>query len=283
MLRAAHGLTTHGWTALALAALLTPLTARAQDDDRVPAPLENRSEFARCFGVPDDPVVHTGGIGYIPGPVYIGGGGEGGHSSGSGGNINLGSGDSDGKAMLVVAVVALAALPVVIWVFDSPAPRVVALRHECPTFNVSLVGGSLASHNAFGRDVYGRTDVRLGFARGPVGFDFDFGFGTSSYGTWGTHFPLRPDAKNHVDLAVSLGYRRMFLRGISEEGFEFGLPHTYTFWRDGLTSFGLELRPMLLAADQGIEPSLEGAVLIPLFEVLQGRVGAKVFTFQGNV
>ena len=63
------------------------------------------------------------------------------------------------------------------------------------------------------------------------------------------------------------------------QGFEVGLPHRYAFFRDGLRTVGLEVRPMLMVGTRGLDLGLEAAFVAPLTEFLHVRVGGRVYSF----
>jgi hypothetical protein len=211
--------------------------------------------------------------------VPIGGGGSSGGSSGSG--ISLPSGGSDDKAWLIIAVVAAAVLPVAVYAIDSPAPRIVLQRFACPTFSLDVLGGA-DSGAALNDQAQGFVSTRFGFGVGHVAGDFQYDAAPSAVSAFSTHLLVRPTPKAHIEGGLAIGYRRSVFRNFVQDGLEVGLPHRYAFWRDGLRTFGLELRPMLMIGSS-VEPSLEAALLVPLASVLQLRAGGRVYTFQGNL
>lgn len=259
------------WVAITLCVLLA-LPAAAEE----PAPLpEQLGYYNRCFGVPQEG----------PGPVGVGGqleiplSGQGHHSGASAPSVPS-SGDS--AAWLVVLVIAVAALPVVVYALDSEPPPLVRARFLCPTFSVDSMGGAQTSSAALGGRSYGTSINRLTLGFGPLATDLQFELGSpGAVRAFASHLLLRPLPRSHVEGGLALGYRRAVFRGQEQEGLEVGLPHRYVFWRDGLRTVGLELRPMLMLSREGVEPSLEGALLLPLHDVLHLRVGAGLFTFGG--
>ena len=293
---------TRSLVALALAGLLVPGPLLAQqpppppepseEGDEPPPPppressgqppparelAEERGYYQRCFGVP-----HPGpppiGI-YLDVPIS---GGRGGWGPGSAPAIASG-GSSDEKAGLVLAVLAVAVLPVVIYAFDDAAPPLVMERFACPTFSFEWAGGAETSRTELGNQAQAVNIGRFGFSYANFATDFQFDGSSGSVSAFSTHLILRATPKKHVEGGLAVGWRRAIFRDERQEGFELGLPHRYSFWREGLRSFGLELRPMLLFASGGVEPSLEGAFLIPLLDVLHLRAGGRVFTFNGSV
>jgi hypothetical protein len=191
-----------------------------------------------------------------------------------------GGGGVDARGALVIAVAVLVALPVVVWFFDSDAEPVVTQRFHCPTFSfegyggMSFVPGQGVSAPLFSGRVTG--------AYGYFGTDFQFDV-TSAVGGFSTHALVRIAPKKHVEGALALGYRTMLFNGGYRDGFEVGLPHRYVFWRSGLNSFGLELRPMFLFGPRGVDAAIEATLVAPLFELLNARVGGRVFSYGAEV
>ena len=122
--------------AIALAALLAlPRASPAQEQPPPPRAAEERSYYQRCFGVPDWGPPPIGIYGEVP--LFVP------QSSGwnPGAPALASGGSTDDKLWLVVAVVAVAILPVVLYSFDAPAPRLVLQRFACPTFGFEYQGG----------------------------------------------------------------------------------------------------------------------------------------------
>ncbi|HET7787007.1 MAG TPA: hypothetical protein VFL36_13635 [Myxococcales bacterium] len=243
-----------------------------------PPPPQSPSEvsyYDSCFGVPRP---GTGRFG-IGGEVIVPLGG----SSGGGGGpapISLPSGSGDDRAWLLVAVLATAALPVVLYAVDRPAPRLVLQRFACPTFSLDLMGGAESGRNSAGS---GLVSTRLSFGVSHVAADFQFdGASSSGVSAFATHVLLRITPKEHVDGGLAIGYRRSILDDRIQDGLEIGLPHKYALWREGLKTFALEIRPMLLFSSR-VEPSLEASFLIPVAQVFHLRLGGRVYTFQGDL
>ena len=192
-------------------------------------------------------------------------------------------GSTDDKLWLVVAVVAVAILPVVLYSFDAPAPRLVLQRFACPTFGFEYQGGVETSRSDLGNVSHAVNTGRLEFGYRHFAVDLRFDSSRGAVDSFATHVILRALPRSHVEGGLAVGYRRSVFRDLRQEGFELGLPHRYTFWREDLRSFGLELRPSLFFSAGRVEPSLEAAVLIPIFDVLHLRAGGRAFTFNGSV
>lgn len=236
----------------------------------------------QCFGYPAGlyllPLPRSGAV--VSGGAAAGSSGSG-TSSGSGGSGgSVGGGGGDGKALLVLAVLVAIALPVVIYAIDDDAPPIVQQRWGCPSFQLDLIGG-LDTGVAFpGARPWGQGRFTTSF--GVIGGDVSFDFNPTAVNAFATHLLLRLMPKAHVEGGLAAGYRRLVTPGGQvREGFDVGLPHRYAFWRDDLRTFGLELRPSLLFGPSGLDASLEGAVIAPVFELLHVRVGARVYSF-GN-
>jgi hypothetical protein len=193
---------------------------------------------------------------------------------------SIGDGRADGKAALLIAVVALIALPVVVYALDDGADPLVVQRFYCPSFAFEGFGGvSFFSGQQGGAPLFlGRATA----AYGHLGTDFQFDL-TSAAGGFSTHALLRLTPKQHLEGTVALGYRWMTFQGAVRDGFEVGLPHRYVFSRSGLNSFGLELRPMLLISPRGVDGAVEANLVVPLFELLHARVGGRVHSFGSDL
>lgn len=201
-------------------------------------------------------------------------------SSGSGSSGSIGSsGGGDGKALLVIAVLVAIALPVIVYALDDDASPIVQQRFGCPSFSLDLQGG-LDTGVAFpGARPLGQGRFTLAF--GFFGTDVQLDLSPSAVNVFSTHALLRIAPKQHIDGALSLGYRRMNVGSELRQGFDVGLPHRYAFWRDDLRLFGLELRPSLQFGPSGIDAAIEAAIIVPIVELLHLRVGGRVYSF-GN-
>ncbi|MDP1922939.1 MAG: hypothetical protein Q8L14_42235 [Myxococcales bacterium] len=240
------------------------------------------SYMQQCFGYPS-------GLYLLPVPrVSASGGGvsstsAGGTTSASGGSGSSGSigssGGGDGKALLVIAVLVAIALPVVVYALDEDASPVVQQRFSCPSFSFDLQGG-LDTGVAFpGARPLGQGRFTLAF--GFFGTDVQLDLSPSAVSVFSTHALLRIAPKQHIEGALSLGYRRLVVGNELRQGFDVGLPHRYAFWRDDLRVFGLELRPSLQFGPSGIDAAIEASLIVPIIELLHLRLGGRVYSF-GN-
>ena len=153
---------------------------------------------------------------------------------------------------------------------------------SAPTFSLDLMGGAEASRSA-ANGGSGFVSTRFSFGIGHVATDFQFdGASNSGVSAFAAHMLFRVTPHEHVDGGLAVGYRRSFLDDRVQDGLEIGLPHRYALWRDGLKTFALELRPMLLLGSS-VEPSLEAAFLIPVAQIFHLRLGGRVYTFQGDL
>lgn len=239
-----------------------------------PASPQEVGYYQSCFGVPTP---GTGRFG-IGGEVVIPVSG----SSGGPPSLPISSASGDDRAALLVAVLAVAALPVVLYTVDNPAPRLVLQRFQCPTFALDFVGGADSGRAAVSDGASGFVSTRLTFGIGHVATDFQYDGATRGVSAFSAHMLVRVTPREHVEGGLAIGYRRSFLDDRIQDGLEIGLPHRYALWREGLRTFALELRPMLLLGSS-VEPSLEAAFLIPLAQVLHLRLGGRVYTFEGNL
>jgi hypothetical protein len=258
-----------------------PVAAPAAPAAPPPAPVEP-SYFERCFAYP--------AVYFAPAPRFVvaplvavdararpaGPPPNEFHAAQPATSSSGGSGSVDGKAALIIAALALVALPVVVYALDRDADPLVVQRFHCPSVSFEGAGGA-----AFvpGRGLSAPLlSGRLTAGYSYVGADFQFDVTAAAGGVAG-HALLRVLPKQHVEGALALGYRSMFLEGRVRDGFELGLPHRYVFHRSGLNGFGLELRPMFLFGGGGVDAAIEATLVVPLFELLSARVGGRVLSF----
>ena len=247
-----------------------------QPPPRPPPQADRVGYYDSCFGVPR---VGSGPFG-ISGEVIIPM--SGGSSTGGAPSVPVTSKGSDEKAWLIAAVLAAVAAPAVVYAYDKPAPRLVLQRFACPTFTLDVLGGVDKGPTALGDASVGFVSTRLGFGVGHVAGDFQYDGAPTGVSAFSTHLLIRPTPREHIELGVAIGYRRSVLADRVQDGLEIGLPHRYALWRDGLRTFALELRPMLMVGSS-LEPSLEAAFLVPLVQVLHLRAGGRVYTFAGDL
>ena len=262
---------------------MTPPPPPPDDEGEPPPPprplpqAEGTGYFDTCFGVPrvGPPLPPIGVSGEVVVPI-------GGGSSGGGSSVPVTSKATDEKAWLIAAVLAAVALPAVVYVNDKPASRLVLQRFRCPTFTLDFVGGVDNGRTALGDGSYGYVGTRLGFGAGHFAGDFEYDGAPRSVSAFSTHLLIRPTPREHLELGLSIGYRRSVLDDRVQDGLEIGLPHRYALWRDGLRTVAFELRPFLLVGSS-VEPNLEAAFLFPLAQVLHLRVGGRAYTFGGDL
>ncbi|MCA2978622.1 MAG: hypothetical protein INH37_10085 [Myxococcaceae bacterium] len=257
-----------------------PLPSPEPAPPPTPAPAGSLPSYAQqCFGFPAGAYLLP-----VPRPGVVVSGGASTASPGGGarravGGSGGGSGGSgDGKALLVMAVLLAAVLPVVVYTLDDEAPPIVRQRWGCPSFQLDLLGGADSGVTLGGPSPFGQG--RLTMAFDAVGGDVSFDLSPTAISQLATHLLVRLAPKAHVEGGLAMGYRRLVTAaGQVREGFDVGLPHRYAFWRDGLRTFGLELRPSLLLGPSGVDAALEGALIVPVSEWLHVRVGGRVFSF----
>jgi hypothetical protein len=290
--------------ALSLLLLLSSGLAAAQSDLTPPpiVPLESPSYVQRCFAIPAqvwvpvpdgryfsvNPAVNAAPLSNFHAAQPVGtpnttpappaGSGSGG-SGGSGSGGSLGS-VGDGKALLVLAVVVVAVLPVIVYAVDEDAPAVVEQRFHCPTFGFDLVGGVDLGERV---GTKGGGSGRITFGMGYFGTDFQFDTSAGSINSWSSHLLLRIAPKSHIEPNLALGFRSMTLGGTTRLGLEFGVPHRYVFWREGLRQFSLELRPTVTVGPSGFDVGVESALIIPIVEPIHLRAGGKVQSFGNDI
>lgn len=201
--------------------------------------------------------------------------------SGGGSSLGgVGSGGGRPEALLVLAVIALAVLPIIVYAFDDDADPLTLERFYCPELNFSAMGGVHIPTGA-GQRINGlgiaklRADV--GYVGGMAELELAPNNGTLAP-SFSAHFLLRAKPKAHIEGALALGARRATGPGGTLDGFEVALPHTYVFSRDGYRKLGLELMPRVFWNRRGIDAGADLNVVIPIADVLQLRVGAGAFS-----
>ncbi len=258
------------------------------EEDAPTAPAESPSYADRCFAVPAMVwIPHTSGGFYAVNPrttsaplsSFHGAAPVTAPPSSTSSSSSSGGGGDIGKAVLVLAVVAVAVLPIIVYVADDDAPAVVEQRFRCPTFGLDLVGGADFGLNGAGGGGLGR--MTFGFSY----FGADFQYELSSLGTRALagHLMLRFAPKKHIEPNLAFGYRNMVLGGRMRHGLEVGVPHRYVFWREGLKQFGLELRPTLMFGLGSLDAGLEAALIYSIAEPFQVRLGGKVQSFGDDI
>lgn len=288
--------------ALSVVILGRGLEAQAQSD----RPGRADAESVRCFESrpppppprPPSPVgVYVGGSVALPGPVRgapprtrtgnppstppSSERGDVAGTSESDGKLDVGGGDVE--AILVLVVVGLAILPVLLHVVDAAPPEPVAERYKCPEVSLRLVGGYTDAPTSLDPKVanpgtgVGFGGLHASMSWGPIGFAGELEFGpTELYQQQAAFAFVRPEPKAHVDWRLALGYRRTVFGPVESHAFEVALPHRYYF-NPEQRNLGLELRPALRFGNLGFDARLDGAVLIPLGDVLHLDLGGRVF------
>ena len=285
--------------ALSLLLLLVSGSAAAQTaltpPPLLPTPLESPSYLQRCFAVPAQVwIPATGGRSFAVNPATNSAPLSNLHpaqpvgtpnttaapppSGGSGGG-GLG-GLGDGKGALILAVVIVAVLPVIVYAVDEDAPAVVEQRFHCPTFGFDLTGGVDLGARVGTR---GAGSGRFTFGVGYFGTDVQFDASSGSINSWSTHLLLRIAPKKHIEPNIALGFRSMTLGNTTRLGLEFGVPHRYVLWREGLRQLSIELRPTFTIGPSGFDVGLESALIIPIAEPLHLRAGGKVQSFGNDI
>ncbi|MBI3182562.1 MAG: hypothetical protein HYZ28_10530 [Myxococcales bacterium] len=262
-------------------ALLLPAAAFAQAATPPPTPPPDCDEAPDHPDCPRrEPPTHFGGgglhVGPVPAPQLPAS-----RPSSSGGS-SLNGGNIPGEAILAVVVVAAAALPFIVYALDEPANDEQLRVHHAPTATAELIAGGVSlprsSHVAFtaglrGAVSYGAIGVGGSFHTAPL----------SSFHDLQADFRLRPPPRQHIEGALSIGWRQTAFGPDSRDYFELSLPHRYVFARKGNQGFGLELRPALLVARQDADVSLDAGFSIPVFESSTVRAGGRVFSFETDV
>jgi hypothetical protein len=245
-----------------------------------PMPVENtrpaQSEahfFQRCFGVPSQPVVFGPSYGLGINPVPI-------NAAPASANTTAKSsgGISDAKSMLAVVVVLVAVLPVLVYLLDDEATELVHQRFQCPSFSIEVMGHGQTS-TTFRNELAGSLSARVAFGFGHFGSDVGFEFSPFGVSNQAGHLSLRFTPKAHIEASASIGYRRNVLGNQVREGLDMAVPNEYFFWREGLTSLGIELRPSILFGPSGVDLALETYLVSRPWDLVQLRLGGRVMSF----
>jgi len=187
-----------------------------------------------------------------------------------------------GELGLLVAVVAVALLPVIIYAVDSDAPPEVKDRWATFNAEVRLLGGGAWTPDQVTSPGYLAPSLGARGALGwkAIGADASFRTLPGAGFQWDAHLLVRVPPKAHVQGALALGYRGVDFHGTRVGGFEVALPHEYVFWRNGpLQRFGLELRPALLVGPPSVDLRLDAALVIPIYGPVTARAGGNVYSF----
>ncbi len=193
---------------------------------------------------------------------------------------SMGSAAGSAQGLLVLAVVAIAAFPIIIYAVDShPSPSVMR-RFDCPSFAFDSWGGAEGGGAAPWAGI-AAARIRMGFKY--IASDIQLDASPSGVGSFSMHAVLRPPPKEHIEGGLALGYKRAYLGNSMREGFEVGLPHQYTLWRERGRLLQIELRPgVFLTTQKTVDVSVDLAVLLPVLEVLSVRLGSRLYTFDGQ-
>lgn len=268
----------------------TPAPAPAAQPAVAPG-AQDPSYFDRCFALPAAAWVPSpAGSGYFyvnpltnaaplsafhaAQPVGSSGSSSSSSSSSSSGSSSGGGGDL-GKAVLILAIVLVAVLPIVLYLATDDAPAIVEQRFHCPSFQLDAQGGVDIGFDK----VSGVGQTRFTFGWSYFGADFQYEYSGIGQRNLATHVMLRFKPKNFIEPAIAFGYRNIVYGNTVRHGIEVGVPHRYVFWRQGLRSFGLELRPTLFFGLGSLEGGLEGSLVYSVAEFLQVRAGGKVHSF----
>lgn len=288
--------------ALAAHAQTPPPLLPADDEAPVPEPApaavapgaQEPSYFDRCFALPAaawvpspagsgyfyvNPLTNAAPLSSFHAAQPVGNGGSSSSSSSSSSGGSSGGGGDLGKAFLILAIVLVAVLPIVLYLATDDAPAIVEQRFHCPSFQLDAQGGVDVGF----QKVSGVGQTRFTFGWSYFGADFQYEYSGLGQRNLATHAMLRFKPKNFIEPAIAIGYRNIVYGNTVRHGIEVGVPHRYVFWRQGLRTFGLELRPTLFFGLGSVEGGLEGALVYSVAEFLQVRAGGKVHSFGNDV
>ena len=236
--------------------------------------------------------VSIGGSGQVGSGVHgatpVGGGSSGGGDSGGSGShaatpaggSSGGGGGGDGAALLVLAVVAAVALPIVVYAVDEPAQPDVVQCWETPEERLAFYGG-VTSGVGLTSLVGGRGLLHWGVVGVDAGLEGTSGRTGQVHGAFLARIPPR----QHIEMSLGIGGRRLVDPLGAQSWFEVSLPQRYTPFRWSALEPGVtfDLRPAVLLARGAVDVRLEAAVVFPLGPWASIDLGAQAFTFQGAV
>jgi hypothetical protein len=197
---------------------------------------------------------------------------------------SIGSGGGKPEALLVLAVVALAVLPFIVYAIDSEADELTLDRFHCPEFSFTAVGGVQVPTGA-GQPVVGLGIAKVRADLAYLGGMAEIGLmpaGNSLASAFSAHLLVRPPPKAHIEGALALGGRRAIGPGGALDGFEVALPHMYVFSRDGYKKMGLEVMPRVFFNRRAIDVGADLSFVAPIFDVVQVRAGIGAFSHGGK-
>lgn len=218
-----------------------------------------------------------------PYPVAVHVAVDGPHPSGTGEVISGGgeSGDSfgglnDGKVLLIMAVVAIAALPLVLYGFDSEAGGDLMHCWGTPSEQFNLYGGGL-----WGGQGVGYLGARGAFTFGVLGLEVSGESSPFAYYDVGGALQLRAPPRQHVELGLSFGVRQVADRLYQRAWLEVALPHRYLPFRTDAFNpgVGLEVRPAILFGENALDARLDASLVVPFGPWLTTTLGFRVYSF----
>lgn len=204
---------------------------------------------------------------------------EGGHGASPGGS-GWGNGGGSGKELLIMAVIAAAALPVVVYAFDLPAGQDVMQCWNMPREQLQLYGGSIGTDAGS----MGYLGLRGGLTASFFGVSFaaEGGFG---FRDLSAALALRIVPRQHIDIALSFGVRQVVDGPLGRSWMEVALPHRYLPFRQDAMSpgLGIEVRPALLFDSQVVDARLDAGLVIPFGPWASLELGGRVYSFESTV
>jgi hypothetical protein len=276
--------------------LVAPLVAGAQEQQPQQGQVDDRPYWERCQNIMrmqpyvpyrvDVPLRIAGDV--AAGSARSSGGGASGGGGSKGGAPLIGGGGGGGGnlgyAVLVLAVVVIAALPIIIYAVDGEADPLTQQRFACPEFNFSMMGGASFASSGYGTSGLLTARLRTTIQYFGADAEVDVSPVTTPAGSFSAHLLFRPPPKKHIEGALAVGVRREAGPGGVLTGVDVGLPHEYVFWREGYKHFGLELTPRVFVhSAKGVDAGVEANLVIPLADFMQIRAGGQVFSHGGLI
>lgn len=216
-------------------------------------------------------------VGVVIQPPVSGGGGDGGGAV-HGGDFG---GMSDAKALLIVAVVAVAALPLFLYALDENAAEDVLHCWGVPTETFNLYGGAVGG----GGLTAGFMGVRGAIGFGLLGMEASVETSPRSFHDIAGALALRAPPRQHVELSLAVGVRQLADRFAERTWFELALPHRYLPFRIDAYRPGVsfEFRPALLWATNALDVRVDASVVVPFSRWATAAFGLRVYSFGPSV
>lgn len=247
--------------------------------------VDDRGLYDRCFTSDGASVSQHPGLwygNYYSAYGYRGASSGGQRPAGSGGSsapgFSSGGGGKGGpEALLVLAVLVAVAAPIIVYaVDDDPDPATMA-RFRCPLFSLDVWGGA---EGPTGTPTWvPAATARFRFASSHAGLYAQVDAAPAGVSGFSVSAAARPTPRQHLEGAITAGFRRAVLGDAVRDGLELALPHEYVFFRDGPRQLGLELKPHIYFHQRGVDIGVDAAMRLPIADFATFRAGMRAYSF----